>query len=152
MPARKRKTRGNEEPATSDPKRQRAWMLEQKKKEEEAAEVEKQEEADKESENDSGMEEGDGPLEDWTRKELADECKTLGLSDKGVKAVLIARIKEAKASTEPAVEEAAVGGAAVGEEAVGEEAVGDEAVGGEAAGGEGVGASVAPSVHPSPGW
>ena len=53
MPARKRKTRGNEE-ATSDPKRQRAWMLEQKKKEEEAAEAEveqKQEEADKESEN-----------------------------------------------------------------------------------------------------
>ena len=70
-------------------------MLEQKRKEgEEAAEVEKQ--ADKESENDSGMEEGDGPLEDWTRKELADECKTLGLSDKGVKAVLIARVKEAK--------------------------------------------------------
>ena len=70
-------------------------MLEQKKKEEEAAEVEKKE-ADKESENDSGMEEGDGPLEDWTRKELADECKNLGLSDKGVKAVLIARIKEAR--------------------------------------------------------
>ena len=72
-------------------------MLEQKRKEEEeAAEAEKQ--ADKESENDSGREEGDGPLEDWAKRELADECKTLGLSDKGVKAVLIARVKEAKAS------------------------------------------------------
>ena len=119
MPAKKRKTRTTEE-ATSDPKRQRAWMLEQKKKEEEAAEVEKKE-ADKESENDSGMEEGDGPLEDWTRKELADECKNLGLSDKGVKAVLIARIKEAKASPEPEVEEAAA------EEPVVEEAVVEEA-------------------------
>ena len=43
-------------------------------------------------------EEEDGPLEDWTRKELAEECKTLGLSDLGVKAVLIARIKEARAA------------------------------------------------------
>ena len=52
-------------------------MLEQKRKEgEEAAEVEKR--ADKESENDSGREEGHGPLEDWAKKELADECKTLG--------------------------------------------------------------------------
>ena len=77
MPARKRKTRTTEE-AETDPKRQRAWMLEQKKKEEEeAAEAEKQ--ADKESENDSGREEGDGPLEDWAKRELADECKTLGL-------------------------------------------------------------------------
>merc|ERR1712036_87064 len=31
-----------------------------------------------------------------TKKELADECKTLGLSDKGTKAVLIGRIKEAR--------------------------------------------------------
>merc|ERR1712157_593198 len=53
-------------------------------------------------------EEEDGPLEDWTRKELAGECKTLGLSDKGVKAVLIARIKEARASPEPVVEETPV--------------------------------------------
>merc|ERR1712045_940236 len=54
-------------------------------------------------------EEEDGPLEDWTKKELAEECKTLGLSDKGTKAVLIARIKEARAATaEPAVEEPAV--------------------------------------------
>ena len=50
-------------------------MLEQKRKEgEEAAEVEKQ--ADKESENDSGREEEDGSLEDWTEKELAGECST----------------------------------------------------------------------------
>ena len=102
-------------------------MLEQKKKEEEeAAEAEKQ--ADKESENDSGMEEGDGPLEDWTRKELADECKTLGLSDKGVKAVLIARVKEAKASPEPAVEETPVEEAAEEEPAAVEEPVVEEAV------------------------
>ena len=108
------------EEAETDSKSQRAWMLEQKRKEgEEAAEAEKQ--ADKESENDSGMEEGDGPLEDWTRKELADECKTLGLSDKGVKAVLIARIKEAKASPEPAVEETPVEEAAEEEPAVAEE-------------------------------
>ena len=60
-----------------------------------------------------------GPLEDWTRKELAEECKTLGLSDLGVKAVLIARIKEARAATE---EEAVV------EEAALEEAPVDEAV------------------------
>ena len=55
-------------------------------------------------------EEEDGPLEDWTRKELVGECKTLGLSDLGVKAVLIARIKEARAATEEEaeVEEAAV--------------------------------------------
>merc|ERR1712228_814380 len=77
--------------------------------------------ADKESENDSGMEEGDGPLEDWTRKELADECKTLGLSDKGVKAVLIARIKEAKAAPEPVVEETPVEEATEDEPAVTEE-------------------------------
>ena len=38
-------------------------------------------------------EEEDGPLENWTRKELAAECTTLGLSDQGVKAVLVARIK-----------------------------------------------------------
>merc|ERR1712012_1333986 len=63
-------------------------------------------------------EEEDGPLEDWTRKELAAERTTLGLSDKGVKAVLIARIKEAreaKVAETPAEEEAAV------EEALSEE-------------------------------
>ena len=66
--------RGSEE-AETDSKSQRAWMLEQKRKEgEEAAEVEKQ--ADKESENDSGREEEDGSLEDWTEKELAGECST----------------------------------------------------------------------------
>ena len=36
------------------------------------------------SEADSGVEneEEDGPLEDWTLKELKEECKTQGLSDK----------------------------------------------------------------------
>merc|ERR1711892_1555108 len=49
--------------------------------------------------------EEDGPLEDWTVKELKEECKTLGLSDKGKKTELIERIKEAKATeTAPAVE------------------------------------------------
>merc|ERR1711892_1472729 len=43
--------------------------------------------------------EEDGPLEEWTVKELKEECKTLGLSDKGKKSELIERIKEARAST-----------------------------------------------------
>merc|ERR1719209_892800 len=51
--------------------------------------------------------EEDGPLEEWTLKELKEECKTLGLSDKGKKAQLIERIKESKATTvEAPVEEA----------------------------------------------
>merc|ERR1712128_7503 len=61
------------------------------------------------------VEEEDAPLEDWTKKELMEECKVLGLSDKGNKAALIERIKEAKpvAAVEetpeaPAAEEAAV--------------------------------------------
>merc|ERR1711892_659351 len=51
-------------------------------------------------------EEEDGPLEDWTKKEMGEECKTLGLSDKGNKASLIERIEEAraKAKTESVVE------------------------------------------------
>merc|ERR1712112_749782 len=48
-------------------------------------------------------EEEDGPLEDWTKKELAEECKTLGLSDKGNKAALIERIKEHRAAKEAEV-------------------------------------------------
>merc|ERR1712128_203633 len=83
--------------------------------------------------------EEDAPLEDWTVKELKEECKTLGLSDKGKKAELIERIKESRATAEetsPAVEavveEAAVEEAAV-EEAVVEEAAVEEAAVEEAA-------------------
>merc|ERR1711892_522235 len=79
--------------------------------------------------------EEDAPLEDWTVKELKEECKTLGLSDKGKKAELIERIKESRATAEetsPAVEavveEAAVEEAAAEEAAVEEAAVEEEAV------------------------
>merc|ERR1711936_1100727 len=108
MPAPKRKTaktKGYE--ITSKRAAQRAWMLEQKRN------IEEEEEA-KDSEADSGVEdntdtldneedaappvEEDGPLEDWILKELKEECKTLGLSDKGKKADLIERIKEAKSA------------------------------------------------------
>merc|ERR1719341_3057312 len=75
--------------------------------------------------------EEDGPLEEWTVKELKEECKTLGVSDKGKKAELIERIKEAKAAveetTEATVEEAAVVEAAAEEEAAVEEAAVEEA-------------------------
>merc|ERR1711892_88034 len=88
---------------------------------EEVAEVDSVEEPAAE-----GMEvEDDGPLEDWTVKELKEECETLGLADKGKKAELIERIKDARATApavEAAVEEAAVEEAAV-EEAPAEEIV-----------------------------
>merc|ERR1712142_579365 len=72
--------------------------------------------------------EEDGPLEDWTVKELKEECKTHGVSDKGKKAELIERIRAAQATTtETAVEEAPAEEAAVEEAAV-EEAVVEEAV------------------------
>ena len=53
------------------------------------------------SEADSGVEneEEDGPLEDWTLKELKEECKTQGLSDKGKKAEPVERIKEFRAKS-----------------------------------------------------
>merc|ERR1712142_98113 len=41
-------------------------------------------------------EEEDGPLDTWTINELRAECKTLDLSPKGSKAVLVERIREAK--------------------------------------------------------
>merc|ERR1712121_73400 len=93
---------------------------------EEAASVEETapaEEADEE----------DAPLEDWTKKELADECKTLGLSDKGTKAVLIGRIKEAResavaTSAEEPMEVTETAAEAVVEAAVEEAAVVEAAV------------------------
>merc|ERR1712123_347801 len=73
------------------------------------------------------VEEEDAPLEEWSVKELKEECKALGVSDKGKKAELIVRIKEAKASVEESAEEAVVEEAAVEEAAV-EEAAVEEAV------------------------
>ena len=92
------------------------------------------EEATEEAAPEAMEDEEDGPLEDWTRKELAEECKTLGLSDKGVKAVLIIRIKEHKAAAapEPVAEEALVEEVPAEEVAVDEEAV-EEAAAEEAA-------------------
>merc|ERR1712106_207370 len=69
--------------------------------------------------------EDDAPLEEWTLKELKEECKTLGLSEKGKKAALIERIKEAKATP---VEEVAVEEAPAAEEAVEEASAEEEAV------------------------
>ena len=73
-------------------------------------------------------------LEDWTGKELAEECKTLGLSDQGVKAVLVARLKEARAASveaapaeEAVVEEPAAEGP-ITEEPASEEATAEEPV------------------------
>merc|ERR1711892_577008 len=96
---------------------QKDWTTEQKTK---ASKQQTEEEEDKDSDNDSGVEdkeveetiaetvpeEEDAPLQDWTKKELAEECKTLGLSDKGNKASLIERIEEARAKskTETVVE------------------------------------------------
>merc|ERR1712112_687843 len=82
--------------------------------------------------------EEDAPLEDWTKKELADECKTLGLSDKGTKAVLIGRIKEAReaavsTSTEEPMEVTETAAEAVEKEAAAVEAAVEEAVVEEAA-------------------
>merc|ERR1711892_617784 len=74
------------------------------------------------------VEEEDGPLEEWTVKELKDECKALGVSDKGKKTELIVRIKEAKAAVEEPTEEAAVEEAVIEEAAVEEAAVEEAAV------------------------
>ena len=38
----------------------------------------------------------DGPFEDWTKKEWAEERNTLGLSDEGNKGALVERSKEAR--------------------------------------------------------
>ena len=45
-------------------------------------------------------EEKDEPLEDRRRKDLAAECKALGLSDCGVNSVLIDKIKKARAAAD----------------------------------------------------
>merc|ERR1712086_884406 len=71
--------------------------------------------------------EEDGPLEEWTVKELKEECKTLGVADKGKKAELIERITEARLAAKEAVVEEPVVEAAV-EEAVVEEAEVEEPV------------------------
>lgn len=129
MPAPKRKTTKKED---KDLQRaaQRAWMLDQKRNvdqaEEEAEEpvpmAEENKDGDiKDSEVDSGVEdnndsieneeeekEEDGPLEDWTLKELKEECKTLGLADKGKKAELIERIKEARSAAAASEEETVI--------------------------------------------
>merc|ERR1712106_970667 len=89
--------------------------------EEEEAPVSEEAPAAEESPAAAEVDEEDAPLEDWTKKELMEECIALGLSDKGNKAVLIERIKEAKpaavveetpeapaAEEEPAAEEVAV--------------------------------------------
>merc|ERR1712048_1292261 len=36
----------------------------------------------------------DGPIENWTKAELVDECKTLGLDQSGTKPELIERIQQ----------------------------------------------------------
>ena len=54
----------------------------------------------KEEEKEQKKEKEDGHLEDWRRKELVAECKALGLSDYGVRADLVARIKEARAAAQ----------------------------------------------------
>merc|ERR1711892_709996 len=64
----------------------------------EDSQVEKMED-DADTDKSKLTEEEDGLLEDWTKKELAEECKTLGLSDKGNKASLIERIEEARAKS-----------------------------------------------------
>merc|ERR1711936_1010274 len=108
MPAPKRKTaktKGDE--ITSKRAALRAWMLEQKRNIEEKEEEPITDVVEDEEDAAPPVEE-DGPLEDWTLKELKEECKTLGLSDKGKKADLIERIKEAKSvakETAPVVEE-----------------------------------------------
>merc|ERR1712128_92653 len=52
-------------------------------------------------------EEEDAPIEEWTKKELVEECKNLGISDKGNKAALIEIIKETWANKKEIAESAA---------------------------------------------
>merc|ERR1711892_1089611 len=97
-----------EEPAAEEP------LTEEATAEEPAIEEAAAEEAAEEPEAEAmEVEEEDAPLEEWSVKELKEECKALGVSDKGKKAELIVRIKEAKASVEESVEEAVVEEAAV---------------------------------------
>merc|ERR1712241_997174 len=75
---------------------------------EEVAESEDKTEVEEESEEEEEEEEEE-PLENLTVKELKGECNKLGISDKGRKAQLIERIKEAMpvkvAAVEPTEEE-----------------------------------------------
>merc|ERR1712212_191055 len=63
-------------------------------------------------------EEEDGPLEDWTVKELKEECKKLGLADKGKKAELIGRIKESRSTSQEVAVEAVADTPEIAEEEV----------------------------------
>ena len=67
---------------------------------EQKEQMEQKKEEKKEQKKEEEKKEEDGPLEDWRRKELVAECKALGLSDYGVRADLVARIKEARAAAE----------------------------------------------------
>merc|ERR1712123_450715 len=92
---------------------QRDWMIEQKtkasKQQVEDKEVEEVEETIAEALPEEKPAEDDGPVEDWSKKELLDECNRLEISNKGNKNVLIERIKEAWANKKPAIiEEVAV--------------------------------------------
>merc|ERR1712123_82108 len=76
---------------------QRDWLIEQKTK------------ASKQQTEEEKPAEDDGPVEDWSKKELMDECNRLEISNKGNKNALIERIKEAWANKKPAIiEEVAV--------------------------------------------
>merc|ERR1712123_493434 len=86
---------------------QRDWMIEQKtkasKQQVEDKEVEEVEETIAEAVPEEKPAEDDGPVEDWTKNELMDECNSLEISNKGNKNALIERIKETWANKKLAI-------------------------------------------------